>query len=104
MDNETVEKYILETQVFKGEIKEAVKNINTNVENMREDHKERSKEVFDEIGKLNDSLHLEREERLKKDNGLHTDIKVMKVKSGFISSGIVGIILLIKGAYDWITK
>lgn len=104
MDNETIEKYILENQEFRGQIAESVKNINADVEGIREDQRERSKTVFEKIDKLNDSLHLEREERLEKDNGLYTNIKVMKVKSGFIGGGVGGIIIIAKGFYEWVTK
>ncbi len=84
---------------FKASTLTFLKELDKSIKEMRKERSEHTKEFWSRFNKVTDSLHIEREERIKGDNKCLSDIKVIKAIAGFmtlIAGGVAAIVAYFK--------
>lgn len=92
-----------EFKEFKGEISAGLENLCKQFDRMEKTRDTNSKDHWDKLNKLHDSIHAEATERARADSEIKTEIATTKTKLGIITAGISAaasfIIISIKGMF-----
>jgi len=96
---------------FQGETVAGLSHISKTLERIEEDRQSHTKDFWDKINIMVDSLHTETKERMEGDNKLEVCLKVVKdrqnnadKKAGLIGGVVSGVLITIKFLSDYLMR